>query len=425
MTCDNNVVFTCDGTVLVSLEANVEEHGAPIGGSVVCSDTSGTARIRLDAASQQFGGVSILVREGGIQLVNGQGKIRATIADGDPLANQGGGIIALTASTDTPTATSWGGPATAIVLNASERALTISAGDGTPIVKLSALGQNAIEIRDAEGQRIFACRTGNAALYLGAQGNEGDLVVVDGKGVERIHLNAGDGQVFLRNPAGEDRLELNGRQGSIIVRGPDTSDRINLVGATAVIEIKSTDQQEVIRLSGIDAEIRVGGMGHAGSITLFDSSWTPTLTLDGGKGDILLQNADCAEEFDLAPGVEIEPATVLVIDERGLLTPSTRPYDHAVAGVASGGGGERPGIVFGHRPAAGRRLPIALVGRVQCRVDADSAPIAVGDLLTTSATPGHGMKATDPSRAFGAVLGKALAPLGAGRGTIPILVGLQ
>jgi hypothetical protein len=35
------------------------------------------------------------------------------------------------------------------------------------------------------------------------------------------------------------------------------------------------------------------------------------------------------------------------------------------------------------------------------------------------------MKATDPGRAFGAVIGKALGPLQEGRGLIPILVALQ
>jgi hypothetical protein len=35
------------------------------------------------------------------------------------------------------------------------------------------------------------------------------------------------------------------------------------------------------------------------------------------------------------------------------------------------------------------------------------------------------MKATDPARAFGGVLGKALAPLRRGRGLLPILVTLQ
>jgi len=37
----------------------------------------------------------------------------------------------------------------------------------------------------------------------------------------------------------------------------------------------------------------------------------------------------------------------------------------------------------------------------------------------------HAMKARDPARAFGAVLGKALRPLQAGTGLIPILVALQ
>ena len=58
-------------------------------------------------------------------------------------------------------------------------------------------------------------------------------------------------------------------------------------------------------------------------------------------------------------------------------------------------------------------------------MDADAAPIAVGDLLTTSATPGHAMKAVDHGRAFGALLGKALASLPSGKGLIPVLVALQ
>jgi hypothetical protein len=69
------------------------------------------------------------------------------------------------------------------------------------------------------------------------------------------------------------------------------------------------------------------------------------------------------------------------------------------------------------------RAPVALVGKVFCKVDADFAPIAVGDLLTTSPTAGCAMRATD--RAFGAVIGKALASHADGLGLIPILVTLQ
>ena len=66
-----------------------------------------------------------------------------------------------------------------------------------------------------------------------------------------------------------------------------------------------------------------------------------------------------------------------------------------------------------------------MVGKVHCKVDAQYSPIEVGDLLTTSPTLGHAMKASDPLKAFGAVLGKALRPLKEGQGLVPILVALQ
>jgi hypothetical protein len=70
-------------------------------------------------------------------------------------------------------------------------------------------------------------------------------------------------------------------------------------------------------------------------------------------------------------------------------------------------------------------MPVALVGKVYCKVDAQYASIEVGDLLTTSPTRGHAMKVTDPFKAFGSVIGKALHPLETGQGMIPILIALQ
>ena len=60
-----------------------------------------------------------------------------------------------------------------------------------------------------------------------------------------------------------------------------------------------------------------------------------------------------------------------------------------------------------------------------CKVDADIAPIQVGDLLTTSPTRGHAQKVLDPTKAVGAILGKALGSLDKGKGKIPVLVLLQ
>jgi len=147
--------------------------------------------------------------------------------------------------------------------------------------------------------------------------------------------------------------------------------------------------------------------------------------LDATQGDIRLLRADCAEDFDV-PGIEeIEPGTVMVINNEGGLEASDQPYDRKVAGVVSGAEGYRPGIILDQQGSRPGRLPMALIGKVYCKVDARFSPIEVGDLLTTSPTRGHAMKATDPLKAFGAVIGKALGTLEAGRGLVPILVALQ
>jgi hypothetical protein len=143
--------------------------------------------------------------------------------------------------------------------------------------------------------------------------------------------------------------------------------------------------------------------------------------------DVILSNADCAEELDVRYDTNSEPGTVMVLDHRGLLEESRCPYDRRVAGVISGAGELKPALILGRDESSvdTHRRPVALVGKVYCKVDAQYAPITVGDLLTTSDTAGHAMKAADPTRAFGAVIGKALKALSKGRGLIPVLVALQ
>ena len=161
---------------------------------------------------------------------------------------------------------------------------------------------------------------------------------------------------------------------------------------------------------GVEGDLGIGGVVNARDINV--------------SGDIRLVNADCAEEFALERGGTVEPGTVMVLGEGGGLRPSAAAYDRRVAGVVSGGGDYRPGIILGEGSGGGAGVALALIGRVACRVDATREPVAVGDLLTTSDLPGHAMKASDPARAFGAVIGKALAPLERGTGLVPILVAL-
>ena len=163
-----------------------------------------------------------------------------------------------------------------------------------------------------------------------------------------------------------------------------------------------------------------GTVGHAG---VFRGNVLVRGTIEV-TGDIVLPNADCAEYFDAVEGVE--PGTVVVLNDAGGLCPSATAYDRRVAGVISGAGDLRPGLLLdGDRKSMGGR-PVALMGKVWCKVDAQYGDVEVGDLLTTSPTPGHAMRAADPGRAFGAVLGKALHFLrGARVDLVPVLVALQ
>ncbi|RCV64288.1 hypothetical protein C5S53_09545 [Methanophagales archaeon] len=175
----------------------------------------------------------------------------------------------------------------------------------------------------------------------------------------------------------------------------------------------------------VKGEIQVGGDGRDGDVFVSNRQGRRTIHLDGDSGDIILQNADCAEEFGVAESEEIEPGTVMVLDQEDTLHQSTEAYDKKVVGVVSGAGDYKAGIVLDKKPAETNRIPVALMGKVYCKVDAQYSPIEVGDLLTSSSTPGYAMKASDPLKTFGAVIGKALRSLREGKGMIPILAALQ
>jgi hypothetical protein len=120
---------------------------------------------------------------------------------------------------------------------------------------------------------------------------------------------------------------------------------------------------------------------------------------------------------------------VVVIDAAhpGDLRLADQPYDGKVAGVISGANNLAPGMVMsaqGQDKADGKH-PVAMTGRVWVYVDASFGAVEPGDLLTTSATPGHAMLASDHGRAFGAVIGKAMTELKEGKGLVLVLVNLQ
>lgn len=160
-----------------------------------------------------------------------------------------------------------------------------------------------------------------------------------------------------------------------------------------------------------------------------------------GNGDVMVLNtngqlyvnvltirggADIAEPFQMSQR-GLPKGAVVVIDEEhpGHLKLSSEPYDRRVAGIISGAGGVNPGLSLSQQGVMEGDQQVALTGRVYVQADTSNGPIKPGDLLTTSASPGHAMKVTDPQRAHGATLGKAMTRLDEGEGLVLVLVALQ
>lgn len=187
-------------------------------------------------------------------------------------------------------------------------------------------------------------------------------------------------------------------------------------------------ESQSLQHAGVSGTNSNGGIGVYGASTGNAGQFMGNVLVTGNltvNGDISLPGADCAEQFDLVDAQRPEPGTVMVIDREGALRECQQAYDRRVAGVISGAGEFKPSIILDGRLARGDRAAVALVGKVYCKVDAHYSPIEVGDLLTTSPTSGHAMRADDLQKAFGAIIGKALRPLTGCRGLIPILVALQ
>jgi hypothetical protein len=247
---------------------------------------------------------------------------------------------------------------------------------------------------------------------------------------ETALANTGCGLITVTDGGGNTTIQLNGQPGTV------TATNFQATNGQAVLSSQNGGSLQLSHPNGsphiqlIANETTLANTG-GGLVNVTDGGGNTTIRLNGHAGsiearDIILTQGDCAEDFDLAVGETAEPGSVMVIDPQGALKESQDAYDRKVAGVISGAGGYKPAVTL-DRQATGRpdRLPISLSGKVFCKVDATYDPIEVGDLPVSSPTRAHAMKANDPMRAFGAVIGKALGELGSGRGFIPILVCLQ
>ncbi|HXI26208.1 MAG TPA: hypothetical protein VNG71_20310 [Pyrinomonadaceae bacterium] len=253
-----------------------------------------------------------------------------------------------------------------------------------------------------------------------------EFVASNGKVILVVDPDSSFVQITHNLPSGATKVMELTNSGSLSLLGSGNDWGARLDGFLATLFLgREPGSNFVVTLNGKTGTFALGGSKKAGKIFLKDATGKDTIILDAATGDIIITNADCAEDFDV-DDTGAEPGSVLVLsDEPGRLRLSHKPYDTRVAGVLSGAGDCRPGIVLNRRAAHEGRQPVALVGKVWCKVEAQSAPIQTGALLTTSSLPGHAMAVKDRDAAFGAVLGKALSPLGSGVGLVPVLVALQ
>jgi hypothetical protein len=280
--------------------------------------------------------------------------------------------------------------------------------------------------------------TNPATNFLGTTDNE--PLVIKTNGTERLRIDsAGNIGIGTTSPTSKLYVAASGRTALRIDDSGDGTPTTSYLSiwqgsVGAVIDPIGTgalylgyDSPSDVYFGGSPAN---GIWKSTGNVGIGTTSPGAKLEVNGDvrvTGDVILTDghADCAEEFDVAETVDIEPGTVMVLDQDGALHQSQQAYDKRVAGVISGAGDYKPGLILDRQQSHGNRLPVALVGKVYCKVDAQYASIEVGDMLTTSSTPGHAMKADDPFKAFGSVIGKALRGLESGQGLVPILVALQ
>ena len=239
---------------------------------------------------------------------------------------------------------------------------------------------------------------------------------------------ANDARIILETPTGTPRLVLSGGNMGIGTFAP--VQRIHLFrSGTIGVRFRMSNSEGSADVGTNDNELKfyvgateVGSADSAGAWSLNGTVTVQILEITGGS--------DLSENFQISPvaGGEVLPGMVVAmnVDQPGALRVSDSTYDRTVAGIVSGAGGLSTGMIMGQQGSvADGKYPVALTGRVYCMVDADLAPVVPGDLLTTSATPGHAMKALDYGQAQGAIIGKAMTPLTSGKGLVLVLVTLQ
>ncbi len=159
--------------------------------------------------------------------------------------------------------------------------------------------------------------------------------------------------------------------------------------------------------------------GWGGGIHTWDVEAEGTMWSKGGYQS---GPRDLAENY--LSRATLSSGDVVCLDkEEDAIVLSEEAEDPLVIGIIS----TKPGFLLNvDHDEKGQLYPVSLCGRVPCKVTDENGPITRGDLLTSSSTPGHAMKAKPINGSGyyrpGTIIGKALDPLNSGNGVIDVFV---
>ena len=333
---------------------------------------------------------------------------------------------------------------------------------GSLMIQNGAMAQPSISLNGPASQISTYGIDGLEQIRLWG-GSWGELLLFDGQATNRntVLLSAQSstgGLLNLRDPSQVDAISLTGATGK--AQAKDGFYAVATIGG--IVEAKLTggtggnlrtyNSLGTIETVVIGSSASSGGFGqykmangsigaiidgdngtnNGGRVSVNDGTNVETASMTGSTGRVVckivqINGADLAEKFPIS-GAKVEPGTVMEIDPEhsGLLRMAKGVYNQRVAGVVSGANDFPAGAILGHLPGNEDAPPIALSGRVWTYCDASEHAIGLGDLLTTSATAGHAMKAVDRDRSHGAIIGKAMSGLERGKkGLVLVLVNLQ
>jgi hypothetical protein len=328
---------------------------------------------------------------------------------------------------------------------------------GSPSAQHTSDLKNGFEVAGAEGYGLFIGKTDTGGVQIVSTGGDGFAVSsaggrgvkIDNAGDDGVQINSAvDDGIFVYHAGSpsEERtsdlkngFEVAGAEGNgfHVGRAGNCGVQVDRSGSYGVFVYRAGSHG--IYVDSADADgVRATGVVHGGHFKALDAEGVAItavansgVVFKGYNGNMELlveigEGLDYAEAFQTSSD-DLLPGTVVAIDPEnpGKLMICNKAYDKKVAGIISGANGLSSGVKLGST-GADSEFPVALAGRVYCKVDGRYGAIEPGDLLTTSDTPGHAMIVKDYTRAQGTIIGKAMEALPDGEiGEILVLVTLQ